>query len=300
MTNDVEGCLRDALTTAIVRVRARWPALHALLVLCDVLVDRTVRSVATNGQDLLVHPDTVTQLTSEELQAALLGAVLDGAFLHAERPDGIDPLAWSLRTGRRTEQALQALGATTALGLTWHDRLRPPMAGVDLAQHWGRVRCRARQLAVPHRDTSLVRAGLDLKGPCLVCEVGGHQPFCHPQLEAILRGGLDAPAEMPARAMDGFDLIGDITRPSLPIESVLHGMEWLVRAGSDVWLQVAVVRLSSWTRGKGSVFVAMQQNPALRAAVQRGLARARDPWEELALRAPSRAAIRRTGAATNP
>jgi hypothetical protein len=230
------------ITDAQLRVGESAPGLQLLLVLCDVILDPTVAAVATNGADLLVHPDRARSASPRELEASLLAGLLDAVHLHPERPEGCSWEDWNARTAPRVRGILGALGYEDA-GVRWTDRLRAPAPRADLARRWGRRRCWARQLLDPHEDPALHRAGLALEGACLSCPHKQHLPYIHPQLGRILDGAPDAPRWVPPLAEMCLGTVWGITSPGLPLVGQVRGLEWLARCGAPVWVQIALRRL---------------------------------------------------------
>jgi hypothetical protein len=243
--NDV--CERAAarVTAAQLRLGETMPGVHLLLMLCDVILDPTVTTVATNGAELLVHPHHAATATLEDLEVSLLVAVLDAAYLHPLLPEGIRQADWCHRTAPRIQEALAALDLGATGGVCWHDRLRTAAPGVDLAQRWGRRRCWARQFSGMATDRSLELAGLELVGDCLVCAQRGHLPYVHPQFDRILRGAPDAPGSVPALAEACFGAVWGLTSPILPREEHQRGLAWLERCGAAAWAHLARRRLRS-------------------------------------------------------
>lgn len=224
-----------------------WPtplrSLQALVLLGDIILDRSVPTVATNGLDLLVNPDALPGLSLRQIQVALLAATLDGVFLHACGPGGVTPLAWHWRTAARTRRTLHRLGLTDDAGVTWEDRLRPPPPSLDLAERWGRRRCLARAMYPSPDERLLALVDLAPQGTCLACAAGAHSPAVPSEFSAIVRGIRQIPPRLPSYAEECFGLVWALTSPALSSEQLARGLVWLKRCGSAVWLQVAQARL---------------------------------------------------------
>lgn len=261
------------LTAAMFALRPRAPGLHTLLSLCDVILTPAVSSVATNGLEILINPAAFARMTHDERQHALLAAVLDGAYLHASRPEEVSPRDWGALTAERTRRALRALGMSR-----WspaEDRLHPPDPRIDLAERWGRRRCLARQFYEVLGDPSLEQTWLLLEGACLECARGGHRPFVHPGLDMILSGSVQSASRMPALAEDCLCTIAALTSPGLSLQELIHGLMWLARYEADVWLQLALVRLlpALEKQRRKALFVAeINQQPGFRETLYRCMA----------------------------
>ena len=246
--SDVFECAADRVTSAQLRLGEKMPGLHLLLMLCDVILVPTVSTLATNGAELLVHPSYAATAAPEELEASLIAALLDAAYLHPLAPEGISWADWGRHSAPRIQDTLAALNLKATGGICWQDRLRPATPGIDLAQRWSRRRCWVQQFSEGATDRSLALAGLDLTGDCLVCSQRGHLPYLHPQFDRILRGAPDAPGWVPALAEACFGAVWGLTSPILTHEEHQQGLAWLERCGAAAWVQVARRRLDLLAR----------------------------------------------------
>lgn len=237
--NNLHEHAASRIQSALEALSVADPWLYWLAVFCDVILDDSLETVATNGVDILVNPHFASSASIERLQAGLSAAVIDAVSLHPIAPEGLSMLDWSLHTFSMLPGHLTPAGGIHITG-----RLRPPPAGVDLVACWGRRICWLRSFLlscdenppgwVPWPPRNL---------PCIACEHGEHRPFVHPDFEAITRGSRTAPPHVPARAEDCFCTVWGLTSPVLSLDDYQHGLEWLARCGADGWLLVAMKRL---------------------------------------------------------
>jgi len=223
----------------VVRSRPSWTSpLRILSMLCDVILDDSVQTVATNGVDLLVSPTFAGEAPEEDLAGALEMAVRDAVALLPEAPHGLPWRGpwWSYpgHTGGVADRG---------------ERLREPPPGVDLAACWGRRRCWMRQFLQPAL-TSGYQDPLLPQGTCLACGAGEHRPLLvPPQFRAILQGSHRAPAHVPLFAEECFCLVWVFTSPAFSAQEQLAALQWLVRCGATEWALLAIERLAVFAPG---------------------------------------------------
>lgn len=239
MTPHDRAALRIQSTMEVLSVTDPWLFLMAML--CDVILDDTVVTAATNGVDLLINPYFACESSVDELSSGLQGAVLDALLLHPVIPHGVSYITWVFHTH---EKLMRTASLRSNKGIHIVDRLRPPPPGIDPAIFWGRRACWARQFLgaldpVPPLWMPVPRPGEN----CLSCSHGEHHPYVHPQFEAITRGSSLAPSHVPTFAEDGFCTVWALTSPVLSLDDYQHGLEWLARCGADAWLFLAMKRL---------------------------------------------------------
>jgi len=225
---------------SVLRGKLPWTSpLRILSMLCDVILDDTVETIATNGSDLLVNPSFAAEASEKHLTDHLEAAVRAAVALLPELAFAL-PGSNGAAPPRRGPPGPGVLLPDASLPA----RLRPPPPGLDLAACWGRRCCWTRHFLMPFLAPGYQDPLLP-EGPCLACLAGEHRPFVPPHFGLILRGSPRAPARVPPFAEECFCLVWAFTSPMLSPREQLAALQWLTRCGASEWALLAFDRLAA-------------------------------------------------------
>ncbi|MCX6365085.1 MAG: VWA-like domain-containing protein [Armatimonadetes bacterium] len=171
-----DKALKDRLSGALLRLRARQPFFAALALFAGSVLSDAIPTAATDGRRIFWNRAFLAGLKSDEVDGVLLHEVLHAALLHVTRRGQRDPLLWNLAADivvngmveaaklklpqgairekkweKLTVEEVYELLEKSAIKLTlseeWQDLLPPETGSAEeLAAHWRAASAQAKAL----------------------------------------------------------------------------------------------------------------------------------------------------------
>lgn len=87
---------RDAISGAMLRLRARAPFFATLCLFARFIEDDRIPTACTDGKDVFYNPAYFATLDAGQLETAILHEILHAALMHVTRRGARDPVRWNL------------------------------------------------------------------------------------------------------------------------------------------------------------------------------------------------------------